>query len=207
MPELVKTCHDTLAVLSGSCLAWWDAPMPIYALGDVQPIIDAHAFVHPDAVIIGDVRIGPGASIWPCAVLRGDSASITIGADSSVQDGVVIHTHTDGPTTVGARVTIGHCAHLEGCEVGDDALIGVNSAVLPGARVGESAVVGAGAVVTAGMHVPPRAMALGVPAKIKVDAVAEGMFAANVQAYRDHGARYRAELRRLPDHRYDELTR
>jgi len=174
--------------------------MPIYALGDLRPTIDETAYVHPDAVIIGDVRIGPGASIWPCAVLRADSASITVGADSSVQDSVVIHTHTGGPTVVGARVTIGHCAHLEGCTIGDDALIGVNSAVLPGAAVGNGAVIGAGAVVTAGTHVPDRAMALGVPAKIRPDAAAEGMFAANVQAYREHAARYRAELRRLPDH-------
>lgn len=174
--------------------------MPIYALGEVQPAIHPTAYVHPDAVIIGDVTIGADTSVWPCAVLRADSAAITIGSGTSVQDGVVVHTHAGGPTVIGDRVTIGHCAHLEGCTIGDDTLIGVNSAVLPGAQVGRGAVVGAGAVVTAGMDVPDRAMALGVPAKLRLDAVADGMFAANVHAYRDHAVRYRAELRRLPDH-------
>ena len=179
--------------------AWWTLVVPIYALGDLSPVIHPDAFIHPDSVIIGDVTIGAGASVWPCAVLRGDSAAIIIGADTSVQDGAVIHTHRNGPTVVGSRVTIGHCAHLEGCTVGDDALIGVNASVLPGACVGVGAVVGAGAVVTAGMIVPKRTMALGVPAKLRGQAVPEGMFAENVQSYREHTARYKRELRRLPD--------
>jgi carbonic anhydrase/acetyltransferase-like protein (isoleucine patch superfamily) len=174
--------------------------MPIYALGDLVPHIAPTAFVHPDAVIIGDVRIAEHVSVWPMAVLRADSASISIGEGTSVQDGVVIHTAAELPTSVGRFVTIGHLAHLEGCTVEDGALIGVNSSVLHRAHIGQGALVGAGAVVTPDTQVPPRAMALGVPARIRLDAVATDGFAANVAAYADFTQRYPREMRRLPDH-------
>ena len=173
--------------------------MPRYALGNLVPRISPQAFVHPEAVIIGAVTIGAGSSVWPCAVLRGDSAHITIGDDTSVQDGVVIHTATDLPTIVGNRVTIGHLAHLEGCTIDDDCLIGVSSVVLHRAHVRRGALVGAGAVVTPDMLVPQRAMALGVPARIRENAVAANAFDANVQAYAEFTTRYSDELRRLPD--------
>ena len=96
--------------------------MPIYALGDAEPQIDPTAYVHPDAVIIGDVRIGPEASVWPHAVLRGDGAPITVGARSSVQDGSVLHCTPIHPTTVGEECVIGHLVHLEGCIVGNGSL-------------------------------------------------------------------------------------
>ncbi|MBU6213831.1 MAG: gamma carbonic anhydrase family protein [Actinomycetales bacterium] len=174
--------------------------MPIYALGDLAPVIAPTAYIHPDAVVIGDVRIGAGVSVWPMAVLRGDSAAIHIGQGGSVQDGVVIHTAEGLPTVVGDRVTIGHLAHLEGCTVAADALIGVGSVVLHRAAVGRGALIAAGAVVTPDTVVPDFAMALGVPARIKVDAVRPGAFDSNVKAYRDFTGRYPEQLRRLPDH-------
>ncbi len=104
--------------------------MPVYALGDVEPSIHESAYIHPDAVVIGDVTFGAEASIWACAVLRGDDGRIEIGAGSNVQDGAVIHTTLHLPTIVGERCTIGHIAHLEGCRILDRALVGTASVVL-----------------------------------------------------------------------------
>lgn len=171
--------------------------MAIYALGDLVPRIDPTAYVHPDAVVIGDVTIGAEASVWPCAVLRGDSAAITIGARTSVQDGSVIHVAEGRPTIVGDDVVIGHNVHLEGCRIADHALVGNGSVVLHEAVVGEAALVGSNAVVPGGMQVPPRAMALGVPARIRQDAVDPGPLAYAVESYVDRARLYRHQLRRL----------
>ncbi len=145
--------------------------MPIYALGDQVPDIDPSAYVHPDAVVIGSVTLGPEASVWPTAVLRGDDGTITVGARTSVQDGTVVHCTPVDPTTIGADCVIGHLAHLEGCTIHDGALVGSGSTVLHRAVVESGALVGANALVPNGMVVPARAMALGVPAKLREDAV------------------------------------
>jgi carbonic anhydrase/acetyltransferase-like protein (isoleucine patch superfamily) len=171
--------------------------MPIYALGDLVPDIDPEAYVHPDAVLIGQVFLGPGASVWPTAVLRADSDRIVVGARTSVQDGTVIHTTTGEPTLIGEGCVIGHNVHLEGCIIGDGALIGSGSVVLNLARIGEGALVGAGAVVSNKVVVPPLARALGVPAKITEDAVPPGAFTWAAQHYVDRGAEYRQDLRRI----------
>ena len=121
--------------------------MPIYALGDQVPDIHPEAYVHPDAVVIGSVRIGARSSVWPGAVLRGDDGEIVVGDETSVQDGAVIHTTPVWPTLLGNRVTIGHNAHLEACTVEDRALVGSGSIVLHNAVVGREAIVGAGAFV------------------------------------------------------------
>jgi carbonic anhydrase/acetyltransferase-like protein (isoleucine patch superfamily) len=170
----------------------------IYALGDRTPTIDSTAYVHPDAVVIGDVRLGPESSIWPGAVLRGDGAPITIGARTSIQDGSVLHVTPFHPTTVGAECVVGHLVHLEGCTIEDGALVGSGSVVLHQAIVRTEALVGAGAVVSGGMEVPSRAMALGIPAKIRPDAVdPETMIRLGMLSYVERAAQYRAELRRL----------
>lgn len=171
--------------------------MAIYALGGLVPHIDDAAWIHPDAVIIGNVTIGAHTSVWPAAVLRGDSDAIVVGERTSVQDGVVIHTSAGLPTRVGSGVTLGHQCHLEGATVEDDALIGVGSILLHRVHVGAGALVAAGAVLTPDTVVPARAMAKGVPATIRPDAVAEGAFRANAQTYVEAIARYRASLRRL----------
>jgi carbonic anhydrase/acetyltransferase-like protein (isoleucine patch superfamily) len=171
--------------------------MAIYALGDVEPRIDPDAYIHPDATVIGAVTIGPGTSVWPQAVLRGDYGVITVGARTSVQDGAVLHTTPRQPTVIGNDVVIGHLAHLECCTVHDGSLIGTGSIVLHEAVVETRALVGAGAVVPNGMVVPTGAMALGVPAKLRLDAVDADEIAANAQQYVKNGARYRLDLRRL----------
>jgi carbonic anhydrase/acetyltransferase-like protein (isoleucine patch superfamily) len=170
----------------------------IYALGDVEPTIDPAAYVHPDAVVIGDVVLGPEASVWPQAVLRADNARITVGAGTSVQDGTVVHVAPGLPTTIGARCVIGHLVHLEGCTIEDRCLVGSGAVVLHLAVVRTEALVGANALVPGGMEVPSRAMALGVPARLRPDAVVpETMIDMGALSYVERQVRYRKELRRL----------
>lgn len=171
--------------------------MAIYALGEREPDIAPDAFIHPDAVIIGNVTVGSGSSIWPGAVLRGDGGRITVGNFTSVQDGAVIHCTSTLDTTIGDRCTIGHNAHLEGCTIFDDSLIGSGSVVLHGALVGPHALVGACALVGNGKVVPAFARALGVPAVITENSVAPEAFAHNVQTYVAKAQSYPQELRRL----------
>ncbi|CAB4724393.1 MAG: gamma carbonic anhydrase family protein [Actinobacteria bacterium] len=171
--------------------------MPIYALGDETPDIDPTAFVHPEAVLIGRVRIGAESTVWAHAVLRGDGAGIEIGARTSVQDGAVLHNTDIYRTVVGDNCTIGHLAHLEGCTVEDGALIGTSSVVLHEAVVSRGALVGANAVVTNRMIVPPNAMALGVPAKIRHDASSYEQNMRDAENYVQRGKRYRATMRRV----------
>ncbi|MGH9086258.1 MAG: gamma carbonic anhydrase family protein [Acidimicrobiales bacterium] len=172
--------------------------MPIYALGDVEPSIDPSAYVHPDAVVIGDVTLGAESSVWPGAVLRGDLGGIVVGARTSIQDGTVIHTTPTDPTNVGPECVVGHNVHLEGCRIGRGSLIGSGATVLNGAVVEEEALVGAGALVAGGMVVPSRALALGVPAKIKLDAVDPAVqIAPGMHVYLERARTYRAQLRRI----------
>lgn len=171
--------------------------MPIYALGPAEPEIHPTAFVHPDAVVIGRVRIGADSTIWPTAVLRGDDGDIHIGAATSIQDGTVIHTTAFQPTTVGNRCVVGHNAHLEGCVVEDGSLVGSGSVVLHRAVVHSGALVGANALVPGGMVVPSGAMALGVPAELREGAVTPGQFEQAVVSYVARGRRFRDEMRRV----------
>jgi carbonic anhydrase/acetyltransferase-like protein (isoleucine patch superfamily) len=171
--------------------------MAIYALGDRVPDIHPDAYVHPDAVVIGDVRIAAGATVWPNAVLRGDYGTIHVGERTSVQDGTVVHATGELDTVIGARCVVGHIVHLEGCTINDDSLIGSGSVVLHEVVVGPHSLVGANAVVPNGMNVPPYAMALGIPATIKEDAVREGQFDHAVGLYERNGIRYKSELARL----------
>ncbi|HUI48042.1 MAG TPA: gamma carbonic anhydrase family protein [Acidimicrobiia bacterium] len=171
--------------------------MSLYALGDMEPRIDPEAFVHPDCTIIGNVLIGAGSTIWPQAVLRGDQSRIVVGARTSVQDGAVLHCTRELETVVGDDCTVGHLAHLEGCIVEDGALIGTGSIVLHRAVVRSGALVGAGAVVPNGMEVPAGAMALGVPARLREEAVRPDQITHPAQEYVRNWERYRAELRRL----------
>jgi len=133
------------------------------------PQVAANAFIAPTAVLIGQVEIGEGASIWYGAVLRGDHGRIVIGRGSNVQDNATLHAPEDGATIIQDDVTIGHGAVLEGCLVESGALIGMNAVVLQGATVGQASMIAAGSVVTENMTVPPRTLAAGVPAKIKKD--------------------------------------
>jgi carbonic anhydrase/acetyltransferase-like protein (isoleucine patch superfamily) len=171
--------------------------MALYALGELVPAVHADAYVHPDAVVIGQVSIGSGSTVWPGAVLRGDYGRIAVGERTSVQDGTVVHATDELETRIGSNCVIGHIAHLEGCIVEDDCLIGSGSVILHRVVVRSGALVGAGAVVAPGTEVPARAMALGVPAKIRPDAVPPRAFDEAVNRYAANGARYARELRRI----------
>lgn len=171
--------------------------MPVYALGDRVPDIHPDAYVHPDAVVIGDVHVGAGSTIWPSAVLRGDYGRIEIGERTSIQDGTIIHATAELPTVVGSGCVVGHNTHLEGCTVEDGCLIGSGSVVLHQVVVRTGSLVGAGAVVPNRMEVPSGCMALGVPATLKRDAVRAGQFEDAVERYVANGARYAADLRRI----------
>lgn len=171
--------------------------MPIYALGDSMPQVHVDAFVHPDAVVIGDVHVGPAASIWPNAVLRGDYGRITIGAGTSIQDGSVVHATAELATTIGADCVVGHLAHLECCSVEDHSLIGSQSVVLHEVVVRTRALVAASALVPNRMEVPTGQMAVGVPAKLRPNTMSDEELDRNVASYKANAARYRAELRRI----------
>jgi carbonic anhydrase/acetyltransferase-like protein (isoleucine patch superfamily) len=107
----------------------------IYALGDRVPVVHDDAYVHPDATVIGDVRIGAGSTVWPSAVLRGDYGTITVGESTSIQDGTVVHATHHKSTFIGSRCVIGHLAHLEGCTIEDGSLVGSGAVVLHDAVV------------------------------------------------------------------------
>jgi carbonic anhydrase/acetyltransferase-like protein (isoleucine patch superfamily) len=132
------------------------------------------AFVHPLAVVLGNVTLGARVSVWPTAVLRGDSDSITIGDDSNVQDGTIVHADEGIPTNIGNRVAIGHRAIVHGSTIEDDCLIGMGAILLNGVHVGSGSIVGAGAVCREGMSIPPNSLVVGVPGKvIRATTVAE----------------------------------
>lgn len=171
--------------------------MPIYALGDRVPQIHADAFVHPDAVVIGDVRIGAESSVWPSAVLRGDYGTIIVGERTSIQDGAVIHAVDEYPTVIGNDCVVGHLAHLEGCVVHDRVLVGSGSIILHEAVVHTGATVGAGAVVKNRMEVPTNAMALGVPASLRLESCTEDVAVASAALYAQNARRYKDELRKI----------
>ena len=173
--------------------------MAIYALGDFVPVIHPDAFIHPDAVIIGNVTIGAHSSVWPTAVLRGDRGHITVGERTSIQDGSIIHTTTENPTVIGNDCVVGHNVHMEGCTVEDFALIGSGSVVLHAVVVGTGAIVGAGAVVPNGLQVPPKALAVGIPARIKEDAADPSIIKHSVDMYVENAAWYNKELSKISD--------
>lgn len=131
-----------------------------------RPTIAPSAFIHESAVIIGDVTLGARVSVWPTAVLRGDTDTITVGEDSNIQDGTIVHVDAGVPCTIGARVAIGHRAIVHGATVEDDCLIGMGAILLNRVLVGSGTIVGAGAVCREGMVIPPNSLVVGVPARV-----------------------------------------
>ncbi len=152
------------------------------------PQIHPDAWVSSSAVVIGDVTMEEGSSLWPTAVARGDLAPIRIGARSNVQDGAVLHGDPDQPVLIGADVTVGHRAVIHGASLLDGCLVGIGAIVLNGVTVGEGALVAAGAVVT--KDVPARSLVMGAPAQLKRELSAEA-----VDSQRSHASSY-AELAR-----------
>lgn len=130
------------------------------------PRIAPDAYIAPDATVVANVEIGPEASVWHQAVLRGDVAHVVLGAQSNVQDGAVVHTADDLPAIIGKLVTVGHKAIVHACSVEDEVLVGMGAIILDGARIGTRSIIGANATVKQGMEVPPGSLVLGTPAKV-----------------------------------------
>ena len=157
------------------------------------------AYIAPTAVLIGDVHIGAGASIWFGAVLRGDEAAIYIGEGANVQDNAVIHCSRDLPTVIEHDASVGHSAQLEGCVVETGAVVGMGATMLQRSRLGAGSMLAAGAVLAEGVHIPPGHMAAGVPARVKKaldGSSSSGTWVGiTAQHYRDRAILYRAKLR------------
>ena len=158
------------------------------------PRIDPSAFIAPTAVVMGDVTLGPRASVWYLSVLRGDMAPISIGADSNIQDGTIVHVDEGMPCMVGERVGVGHRVILHGCTVESESLIGMGSVLLNGVRIGSGSVVAAGAVVPEGMQVPPGSLVMGVPGRIvrQVDAALAERIAGTWKHYVEQAEAHRS---------------
>ncbi|OGB25032.1 MAG: phenylacetic acid degradation protein PaaY [Burkholderiales bacterium RIFCSPLOWO2_02_FULL_57_36] len=140
--------------------------MTCYSIEGVVPVVDPSAYVHPSAVLIGDVIVGPDCYIGPCAALRGDFGRIELHRGANVQDTCVIHGFASATTVVEENGHIGHGAVLHSCIVRRDAMVGMNAVVMDEAEVGEKSIVAASAFVRAGMKIPPRSLVGGVPAKV-----------------------------------------
>jgi len=173
--------------------------MPCYAIENVVPVVDETAYVHPTAVLIGDVIIGPGCYVGPCASLRGDFGRIVLEAGANVQDTCVMHSFPQHEARVCEDGHVGHGAVLHACVVGRDALIGMNAVIMDEADIGAQAVVGACAFVPARMRVAPRTLVAGVPAKIVRTLTDEELQwkAEGTRAYQDLTRRSLASLREV----------
>ncbi|HEY3655057.1 MAG TPA: gamma carbonic anhydrase family protein [Steroidobacteraceae bacterium] len=147
--------------------------MALYKLGGIAPTIAAGAYIAPNASVIGNVALAVNASVWFGATLRGDNETISIGANSNVQDAAVVHTDPGFPAAVGAYVSVGHQAMLHGCTVGEGSLIGIRAVVLNGAVIGKGCLVGAGALVTERKIFADGCLILGAPAKVVRELTAE----------------------------------
>jgi len=159
--------------------------MTVYAIDGITPVIDPTAYVHPSAVLIGDVIIGPGCYVGPCASLRGDFGRLEIRAGANIQDNCVMHGFPGTDTIVEEEGHIGHGAVLHGCIVQRNALVGMNAVVNDNAVIGESAIVAAMAFVKAGFVVPPRVLVAGVPGKV-IRALSEQELAWKIEGTRSY---------------------
>ena len=170
--------------------------MASYEIDGAAPTFGPGAWAAPSAELIGDVRLGAGASVWFGAVIRADNTPIVIGERSNIQDGAIGHSDPGFPLTVGAGVTVGHQAILHGCTIGDGALIGMGAKVLNGAVIDERCLVGAGALVTEGKSFAPGLLIVGSPARV-VRALSETELAAlalSAAHYAEKAAHYADSL-------------
>ncbi len=150
--------------------------MPCYAIDGARPTLGEGVWIAPSADVIGDARLGDGASVWFGAVIRADNTPIVVGARTNVQEGAMLHSDPGSPLTIGAGVTVGHHAILHGCTIGADVLVGMGAIVLNGATIGDGCLIGAGALVTEGKSFPPGSLIVGSPARavreLSADAIA-----------------------------------
>ncbi len=171
----------------------------VHALGPVSPELPpaGEYWIAPGAVVVGDVRLLRGASVWFGAVLRGDNEPIVVGEDSNVQDGSVLHTDPGSPLTLGRGVTVGHQAMLHGCTVGDHSLIGIKATVLNGAVIGRNCLIGAHALIPEGRVIPDGSLVMGAPGRVvrELDADAVRRLEAGARHYVENWRRYARDLR------------
>lgn len=160
-----------------------------------QPHIDAHAWLAPNATVIGQAEIGANASVFYGAVIRADLDRVCLGVGSNLQDNVAVHTDTGFPTQIGAGVSVGHSAVVHGCTIEDHCLIGMSATVLNGAVVGTGSLVAAGAVILEGTVIPPRSLVAGVPGKVRRELTDEeyAKVVGNAEIYLELAARHREE--------------
>lgn len=140
--------------------------LKVYAIDGIVPVVDPTAYVHPSAVLIGDVIIGPGCYVGPCASLRGDFGRLILARGANVQDTCVMHGFPGTDTVVEEDGHVGHGAVLHGCRVGRNALVGMNAVIMDDVVIGESSIVAASAFIKAGAQIPPRVLVAGIPAKV-----------------------------------------
>ncbi len=161
-------------------------------LDGLAPRIETAGYVAPSACLIGDVRLGRGASVWFGAVLRGDNEPIIVGDGSNVQDNSVLHADPGFPLVLEENVTVGHLVMLHGCTIGAGSLIGIGAVVLNGARIGRNCLISAKALVTEGMVVPDNTVVRGVPGRVagEVTDAHRAMMARSAQSYLDRARRY-----------------
>jgi len=173
--------------------------MAIYQLEEDIPDVHATAWVADSAQVMGRVSLAENASVWYGAVLRGDNDSISVGRDSNVQDGSVLHTDHGSPLVIGEGVTIGHQVMLHGCTIGDFSLVGIGSVILNNARIGRNCIVGAGALVTEGKEFPDGVLIVGAPAKVVRELRAEQIARLRTMAehYVQQQQRHARSLRRI----------
>jgi carbonic anhydrase/acetyltransferase-like protein (isoleucine patch superfamily) len=175
--------------------------MTVYALEGISPELpeDGLYWIAPGASVIGKVRLGPMASVWFGAVLRGDNELLDVGENSNVQDGCVLHSDMGAPLVIGSNCTIGHKAILHGCSIGDNSLIGMGATVLNHARIGRNCLIGANALITEGKVVPDNSLVLGAPGKVvrQLDAEAASRLPLSAAGYVRNWQRFATGLRAL----------
>ena len=173
--------------------------MAVYEVDGKTPQVDSTAWIADSAEVMGNVTLGPDASVWFGCVLRGDTESMTIGEGSNIQDLTVMHADHGLPLTIGKHVTVGHKVMLHGCTIGDESLIGIGAIVLNGARIGKNCLVGAGSLVTEGKEFPDGSMIMGTPAKVVRQLTPEQIegLRLSAQHYIDNARMFRATLKKL----------
>lgn len=173
--------------------------MAIYQLGEHTPEIDLSAYITDSANVIGKVKIEGYASVWFDATIRGDNELITVGENSNIQEGCVLHTDLGYPLTIGRNVTVGHQAMLHGCTIGDGSLVGIQAVILNGAKIGKNCLVGAGALVTEGKEFPDNSLIIGTPAKAVRTLSDEDVarMHGNTRNYVERGQFFKTHLKRI----------
>ena len=172
-----------------------------YKLGSTSPHVHDSAFIAPGAHIIGNAELKEGTSVWFNAVIRGDMDKITVGENTNIQDGSVLHTDAGIPLVLGKGVTVGHKVMLHGCEIGDYSLIGINAVVLNGAKIGKFCIIGANALITENMEIPDYSLVVGAPGKVikTLDESVEPKLKASARHYVSNANTYKTSLQQIDE--------